>query len=384
MQKLAQARARALGGQSSRARGREKDLAALEWVYRWGWSSPSIVDLVASPTRRGVCARLTRRGLLVAHPSPGGSGVAGAPATVVTLSDDGVAEVEALADALMPYDTDGRQIPWRQLRHDALVQTWTAQKISSGKIADYRTPRELAEKSERGVKQPDAVWITKTGMSVAVELELTAKKDREFHQAVLALLRSVHPGSDKRERGPFDAAVVISHSRAILDRYRKMLAPGATIQKYEQNAQRQYKPSGTLKTPDWAAARIMLELVDVFEKTGPQSDLILKTDKIESVTDGIDLTVERESAAIHDEAEKLFQYMQDIGFMYDDDDNLMFIEIPGFVIKYESRDAQWIFWLLGNGIDIEHRRGIDLSESDLHHEIALEVVRLRRAQLVTA
>lgn len=266
MQALRAAREAALAGRTTREVGREKDLEALRWVYRWGWSSPSIVDMVASPGRRGVCARLRRRGLLVAHPTPSGGGIKGVPAEVVLLTEDGVAEVEAELpeSAILPYPgSDGRAVPWHQLRHDCLVQLWTARKLSSGTISGYSTPRELMGRpSAAAVKQPDAVWrLASGGLAVGVELELTAKKDRELNQAALAILQAVHPGSEAKAKGPYDAVAILSHSQALLDRYRRLLTPGATITRYERSPDRHYKPAGTVKVPDWARGRVLLEKV---------------------------------------------------------------------------------------------------------------------------
>lgn len=258
--------AEALAGRTSREVGRAKDLEGLRWIYRWGCSSPSIVDMVASPTRRGIAARLVKKGLAAKHPTPNGSGLKGVPAEVIVLTQDGVMEVEAdLTEAqLLPYPTNPDQaIPWNQLRHDCLVQLWTARKIAAGTITAYSTPRELMGRpSGNGVKQPDAVWrLAAGGLAVAVELELTAKRDRELHQAALAILQAVHPGSDTKAKGPFDAVAILSNSEAILERYRRLLRPGAAITTYERDAARHWKPKGQIKCPEWVRGRVILEKV---------------------------------------------------------------------------------------------------------------------------
>lgn len=259
--------AEALAGRTTREVGRAKDLKAANWIYRWGWSSPSVVDMVASPGRRGVAARLVKKGWAVRHPTPQGSGQKGVPAEVLVLTPDGVAEVEAeLNEAqLLPYPTKPDQaIPWHQLRHDGLVQLWTARKLAAEQIIGYVTPREMTGRpSGSGVKQPDAVW-RKDKLALAVELELTAKKERELHQAVLAILQAVHPGNETKQKGPYDAVAILSHSAAILDRYRRLLKPGATITTYQRDAARHWKASGQAKVPDWIGGRVLLEKVELW------------------------------------------------------------------------------------------------------------------------
>lgn len=260
-----------LAGRSPRAVGREKDAAALAWVYRWGWSAAGIVDAVASPGRRGVASRLVKKGLLDAHDCEAAGGVKGIPHQVVTLTPDGVAEVEAdLGEAeLLPYPPNGAKlIAWRQLRHDMLVQNWTARKMNAGNLIGYLTPRQISERSEASIKQPDAVWIMQgqQGMRlrVAIECELTAKFGRELDQSLTALLRSVVPKTEGQSGGPYDLAIILSHSPGLIDRYKRTLKPGGIIRKWERNAARHWQPSGgTLQIPEWSLTRILFERVQL-------------------------------------------------------------------------------------------------------------------------
>lgn len=264
-EELRQKRKAALAERSPRQVGAEKAAAALRWVYAWGWSSPSVIDAWASPGRRGLARRLVRQDLLRAVPTPGGRGVKGSPAEVLLLTPAGVAEVEALlpeAD-LLPYPLPAdRLIRWDQLRHDALVQTWTARRLADRTIDGYVTPRQISGRpSATQVKEPDAVWRWPGVGAVGVELELTAKRDRELHQAALALLRAVHPATENRAGGPYDAAVILSHSDAILGRWRRCLTPGARLPTYERDASRHWKVGGSVTVPGWAADRVIYQRV---------------------------------------------------------------------------------------------------------------------------
>ena len=257
-----------MAGRSPRAVGRKKDNLALNWVYRWGWSAAGIVDAVASPGRRGVASRLVKKGLLNAHDCEAAGGVKGIPHQVVTLTPDGVAEVEAdiSESELLPYPPNGAKlIAWKQLRHDMLVQNWTARRLTAGSIIGHQTPRQLAERSEAGIKQPDAIWVLDGNRKAAIECELTAKFGRELDQALTALLRSVAPKNNEgKGGGPYDLAIIISHSPGLLARYKRTLMPGTTIKKWERNAARQWQPSGgTLQVPNWSLSRILFEKVDL-------------------------------------------------------------------------------------------------------------------------
>lgn len=260
----------ALQGRTTRQAGRDKDLIAARWIYRWGWSTPGIVDLMASPGRRGIAARLVKRGWLSNHPTPSGSGIKGVPAEVLVLTHDGVSEVESdLSESdLIPYSSKPElTIPWHQLRHDCLVQLWTARRLAAKKIKSFSTPREISKPSLSGIKQSDAIWTIATpakNLQVGVELELNAKKDRELDQTILALLKSVQPEIGSALPGPLDAVVLLSHSQAILDRYKKVLAPGATLTLYDRDSSRHWKASGTTKVPDWTKGRFFFEKVELW------------------------------------------------------------------------------------------------------------------------
>lgn len=255
MKEAREALAAALGGRTSRQVGALKRQAACLWVYRWGYSAAGLIDAVAQRGKRGLAARMVRQGLLQPWPCPGAGGVKGVPLAVLTLTPAGVLEAElAASDAGIDaagYQGEGtRYILWRQLRHDLLVQRFTAQRLAAGRIEEYRTPREIAAQSAAHVKQPDAVWLS-GGQKLAVELELSVKKGRELDLTLDALLRAMEPGS-----GPFDAVVVISHSRSIRERYRSLLKPGARIQRWKRTPGNRWAADGFLTVPGWAAGRV--------------------------------------------------------------------------------------------------------------------------------
>jgi hypothetical protein len=267
-ERLATARAvrdQVLAGRSPRERGDEKEAQALRWVYEWGWSAPSILDALASPKRRGLARRLVAKGLLRAEPTPGGRGVRGCPAEVVMLTPGGVAQVEALMPepALLAYpEFADRLVRWAQLRHDALVQQWTVRRLLDGTLEGYVTPRQMAGRpTATGDKIPDAIWRWRGLGPVAVELELTAKSERELAQSALALLRLIRPATEKDASGSCRAAVILSHSEAILARWRRVLSPGAAVKKYIRDPSRHWTPDGTFQVPAWAGDRVIFEQV---------------------------------------------------------------------------------------------------------------------------
>lgn len=246
-------------GKTSRQVGAEKTFKALHWVYRWGWSYPFILDQVASPGRRGLTKKLVDQKLLASFDCPGAGGKKGIPKTVVCLTENGqmVVESELLEDQFLSQNLED-DIPWHQLFHDALIQRSTALKTD---LKEFKTPKEIADKSAKGIKQADAIWILESGLRIGIELELTAKKKgREFDQTILALLQSVNPKGNPHS---LDMISIIG-SAGILQNYKKRLSPGNNIDLWERDQSRRWIESEKkITVPEWSSTRFSFTILKI-------------------------------------------------------------------------------------------------------------------------
>jgi hypothetical protein len=152
------------------------------------------------------------------------------------LTDAGVAEVEANISDITPYEPFFFK---NQLRHDLDIQKLTLRQAETGYAIDYQTPRELAKKSEAGKKQPDAVWTIQDNdqhlRNIAIELELSAKRDRELDQTIFRILKAVNPNNKQH----YDGFFIFSPSKAIIKRYEDALAMGK-LQTWKKNSARHW------------------------------------------------------------------------------------------------------------------------------------------------
>lgn len=248
-------------GTNSRKVGQQKTFSALNWVYRWGWSYPLLVDHIASPGRRGQSKKLVDQGLLLSFPSESAGGIKGIPLTTLCLTKDGQALVESeiLREQLLDQNLKD-DIPHHQLRHDALVQRATT---FHENLAGFETPKEIATKSTAGVKQPDAIWILKEGLRLGLELEMTAKKSgREINQTILALLKAV----DSTSYYKLDLIVILSQSSAILDNYKELLKPGSKFTRWGKDNSGKWVEVSTERVtlvPDWAKGKFVFTKFDL-------------------------------------------------------------------------------------------------------------------------
>ncbi|MFA8356402.1 hypothetical protein ACX83H_16420 [Burkholderia pseudomallei] len=245
-----------LAGKSPRARGVEKMHAALIWVYRWGWSTISIVEQLGGNLSNGLAARLVKRGLLVRIRTESAGSVKGVPQWLLTLTELGLQEVERVVDELQPYELDPYKIRQDLLRHDAIAQTATVRNLKSRVVAGYLTERQMAQRSKAGVKQPDVLWLLPGGTRMAVEIELSGKWDRHLDQFVSSSLHGLH------EHDRFDQLAIVSDSPAIIRRYAAAFAPGAEFSVWKKDDQRRWHRAGVDTVPQWIEGRLTCQLID--------------------------------------------------------------------------------------------------------------------------
>lgn len=262
LEKLAAARAiAALSQLSPRARGEQKNQAALDWIYRWGWSSPAMLDLVTGKPRSGVAARLVRRNLISSTKTESGGGVAGVPMAIVTLTQLGHEQVERFRDDLIPYEIDPYRLDQSKLRHDLISQKATCEALAAGLIENFKTPNELTAQSQKGVKQPDVLWIRQAGKRMGIEVELSAKWDRKLDQFVMSCLLSLQKSTPSKPN-EVDEIAIVSDSKAILRRYSKAFEPGENLAIWKKNDRGLWVQEEIIKVPAWVEGKILCEFIE--------------------------------------------------------------------------------------------------------------------------
>ena len=224
-------------GVSPRARGAEKTRLVLDWVYRWGWASPTTIEIVGGVKRSGLAARLVKNGLLQSTKTESGGAVRGAPAHILTLTKAGLnSALKELVedDELLDYDLDAYKIRQDQLRHYELAQKATALNLSDGTIKDYKTESQTTKKSFSKIKQHDVIWINPDETKIGVEIELTPKHSRKLDEFVLSCLLSVKPKSDGSAT-QVDQIFVVTDVKAIQRRYRQAFKVGERVMLWTKN-----------------------------------------------------------------------------------------------------------------------------------------------------
>ncbi len=250
------ARKQILGSNNPITHGKIKRRLALNWIYRWSFSTPKIIDLICGAKATGYSAKLEKAGLIRRTRTESGGAVEGVPNFVLTLTELGVSEVERFATSLLPYELNPyKAVNQNNLRHDVLVQLITANILRNADfdVNEFVTPKEFATYSTAGVKQFDCIWVNTDGRQIGIEMELSAKWSRKLDQFVESILLAV-------QKKVVDYVWVFTDSPAIHERYTKSFTPGTVVQRWAQNSQKQWVVHGQFEVPTWAEERVTCNL----------------------------------------------------------------------------------------------------------------------------
>jgi len=247
-----------LGDMSSLEKGMERTQKAVEWIYRWGWASPTTLEILAGTQRSGLALRLVKNNLLVSTKTLSRRTEKFLPGTFLTLTPTGRHLAEVNREFQMPYECRPERINQNHLLHDEMAQRATAERMAAGTISDYITEKEMQGRSMNCIKHPDVAWIFPDGLKVSVEIELSPKWDRDLHTFVHSTLVSL---SKKDGPARFDRMVLVTDSAAIFRRYQAAFLPGATYSLWKKNDKGRWVAFQEATVPSWSTERIMWKMI---------------------------------------------------------------------------------------------------------------------------
>lgn len=256
---LAAARAvLAATGKSPRQLGEEARLDVIRWIYRWGYSSATLIQQLLGRTASGYAQKLARQGWLQAVNTESGT-----PKRYFTLSEMGLQEAERHSDVLLRYlEIDPYRVNQKLVRHNLIAQHATINALHSRLAVDYVTERMITQAGNKaGEKIPDVVWITTSGLRIGVEVELTAKWDRDLHQFVLGVTQALSPRNDKPAQ--YDRFAVITDSPAFKKRYSEAFQPAAALPIWQKDSRQHWAIEETVKVSDWVISKIDFHLLQL-------------------------------------------------------------------------------------------------------------------------
>ena len=254
---LAAARASlAATGKCPREIGHESLLKVIQWIYRWGYTTSSIIQVIVNRTSGGYANKLTNQGWLIYTKTSSGT-----PAGFYTLSEKGFAEAERHTQLVYNYqEINPFKVDQLQIRHDILSQASTLNGLRAGTIISYESDRMLAAEGDKfGQKRPDVVWTTKSQLRIAIEIELTAKWGQKLDEFILRVAAGLTIADDKSST--FDRFVITSDSPAILSRYKDAVKPGAVVSTWKKSPRNHWVQDKTEPVADWLISKVDFYLI---------------------------------------------------------------------------------------------------------------------------
>lgn len=251
-----------LNGLSTLEYGRERERKALDWIYRWGWASATTIEtLVGSvASKSGLSQRLIRNQLVISTKTVSRRSDKYLPAAFLTLTAEGKRVAERPLKTHIQYEMRPERVNQNLLVHDEMAQRTTARLMASKSILGFLTENEMRQKSQEGVKNPDACLIYHDNTKVSVEIELSPKWERDLDVFVRSTLLSLNP---KTEGGPrFDHLVIVTDSVAIFDRYSEAFAPDAPYGFWKKNDLGRWIKIEERRVPAWAKEKISWKMLD--------------------------------------------------------------------------------------------------------------------------
>lgn len=230
---------------------------ALSWIYRWGFSTPSILALHLDKKSSAPIKKMIDRGWLISTRTESGT-----PKYFVTLSQSGLQEAEKFARTLLPYnEIDPYKVNQKLLRHNLLCQKLTLEWWIYSAINNFRTEREIFVRGDkRNIKRPDAIWVDGGGDKIGVEVELSSKWGRDLDEFIFGIVSALHETKDHPPT--LQRFIVFSDSPAILHRYRQALSPDTKFNVWEKNSRGHWVPKAELSVPAYISARVEFNLVE--------------------------------------------------------------------------------------------------------------------------
>jgi hypothetical protein len=133
--------------------------------------------------------------------------------------------------------------------------------MCSGYVVSYLTERMLNQSGNQpGEKMPDVVWVTQSGQSIGVEIELSAKWGRDLGHFTLGIIQALASSEGKPPR--FNRFAIITDSAAIYDRYIDAFKPGKGLPIWKKNKRQHWVIDKTVEVPGWVSTKIDFQLLE--------------------------------------------------------------------------------------------------------------------------
>lgn len=313
------ARQKKMMGKTPHERAAEKIQACVDWLWRWGWSTPEILKRV-SGAAQPIAPKLESLGYCKKTRIASG-GFLGRPQFAITLTPDGIAKANYPENFEANYSD---KIRANQIEHDLSVQHVVLKLLHGGAIQDY-TPARLLE--GRHSKIPDALLLS-GNFKIALEVENEEKTQTKFDLFATRLINFLQESENHM-------VMILSDRSGVLKNYTRKLQAGNVVNivkadgkgSIQKNYTRQYTIDpgvanriliNTLTQKEKKSIHGMVDIFDDEEFVADDSPVIARTinmplqdKKLESIAQNIANHLKNHPRAIFNIEEAIHEFVQD-------------------------------------------------------------------------
>lgn len=240
---------------SPHKRANEKIMVALNWLYCFGNSVPSVLDFVALTAQRGLTERLIKKGLVQKTKTKKGY-----PPTYITLTEIGLAKVNHYRETFLDYPYSNHP---HKVNQDLILHNITTQRIilnlqKNKSIDSFLAEREYMIQPTRDEKQPDAITI-KDGIKTGIEVELQQKYKSRLDEFVSKCVTSLK--KDDKNKSALDYIHIYSDSDRCLHNYMLALAPKAKYKIWVKDKDGRLIQTGAAEVPEFCRGLFKFYLI---------------------------------------------------------------------------------------------------------------------------
>lgn len=242
------------GGQRSILAGLEKQRRVLDWIYRWGYSSGTIVTTLSNATRRDYPKRLCERGLLRQVPATRCS----LTNRLYCLTDAGLTEARRHTPFDLDYpERDPRKISQAIVYHNLICQREILRILhqQDQRFVGWESDRQFGPNLHE-TKRPDGVLLDAAHRRTGIEIELSGKWARRLDQFVQRIVGSIH-------REHFSSYIILVGTEQMRQRYESAFETGTKVKKWAQGPDGKFFCSGeTPPIPSSISERVQFSVLE--------------------------------------------------------------------------------------------------------------------------
>ncbi len=238
----------------------EKDrMIAFEWIYKFGYSTEEILDLLVGRKNKKFAATLEKEGWLVKTRTSSDQ-----PKYIYTLTSSARRIVsQSLENKLAYKEINADKVRHRLTRHNLIAQSFTVKALVGKFIKGFATERMMTNLGRTGKqKRPDVVWVDNSHQLIAVEVELNGKYDITLDKSILSMLESLDESPNKFKVNRYLFLSPIDKEKNILIRYKDAMQPGRSLRIWGADFNGNQTVISTIRIPDWLITKVSFRCFD--------------------------------------------------------------------------------------------------------------------------